>query len=340
MFNLPTVFILGAGASFECGLPLGTILKERIAQAVRFQFEHGVRQVSGDYDLYRILKSKFGAAINTYSQAGNRLAAALSRSESVDDALHYLSETPHIVELGKVAIVYHILKAERESVLQNEPGIGRPDLTILADTWFPHFYSMAVAGLTHGQLERAFDNITIINFNYDRTLEQFLLWQLQDHAGILPNVAQNIVSSLKFIRPYGRVGPLEWEKVGGLKFGGPDFFGSELFEFAGGIRTYTEQHESAIPGEIDKALSNCHVAILIGFGFHQANMNLFKPLTLRAGSATRTVFATAHGIDPFSHSVLRQQLIGSFATSDVQLLQRTGHSLLSDLRRSILTAAS
>src|SRR5882724_4348173 len=52
MFNKPVVFVIGAGASYEYALPLGSGLKDEIATKVKFRFEHGSnRLVHGDPDL-------------------------------------------------------------------------------------------------------------------------------------------------------------------------------------------------------------------------------------------------------------------------------------------------
>jgi hypothetical protein len=52
MFNKPVVFVVGAGASHEYNFPLGTSLKDAIAQKVRFRFDQSSGHlVGGDPDL-------------------------------------------------------------------------------------------------------------------------------------------------------------------------------------------------------------------------------------------------------------------------------------------------
>jgi hypothetical protein len=41
------------------------------------------------------------------------------------------------------------------------------------DTWLPYFLSMLVSSLRREQATDLFRNVTIINFNYDRTIELF-----------------------------------------------------------------------------------------------------------------------------------------------------------------------
>ena len=40
MFNRKVLVILGAGASNECGMPLGADLTKRVAESLKFQFEY------------------------------------------------------------------------------------------------------------------------------------------------------------------------------------------------------------------------------------------------------------------------------------------------------------
>lgn len=56
MLSRPTVFVIGAGASFELGLPLGDTLKNRIADLLNITFPDGYQQKTGDYQITEILR--------------------------------------------------------------------------------------------------------------------------------------------------------------------------------------------------------------------------------------------------------------------------------------------
>ncbi len=51
--------------------------------------------------------------------------------------------------------------------------------------------------LTREQAELAFANLTLINFNYDRTVEQYLYWALQQYGRVPEDVAAKSVASLR-----------------------------------------------------------------------------------------------------------------------------------------------
>lgn len=57
MVNNQTVFVLGAGASNEVGLPTGAELKRQIGELLDIRFERGHQMLSGDVLIYEALRS-------------------------------------------------------------------------------------------------------------------------------------------------------------------------------------------------------------------------------------------------------------------------------------------
>jgi hypothetical protein len=191
-FRRRAVLILGAGASAEAEMPVGGQLKEAIADALNFRKSRRNDLVSGDSDLYELIRYKFGNDANRYITAGAELARAIPVFISIDEALHFYSENPELVWLGKLEIVRQILKREGGSVLKLDPATAHPVLGNVGETWFLEFLSMALAGLRKDSLESVFQNVTIINFNYDRTLEHYLYWALQATASITAEIAASV----------------------------------------------------------------------------------------------------------------------------------------------------
>jgi hypothetical protein len=161
LFNQKVVFVVGAGASREYNFPLGSHLKDRIAADVRFRFEYGSQMKSGSPELLDHIRRHVkgdNVRTNEYTRAANLLASAIPSFVSIDEALHFVSGTPEAVEVGKIAIVDHILRAERSSTLALDPQKGR--LTDLPDGWIGEMFSMAVAGSRREDLASVFDNVT------------------------------------------------------------------------------------------------------------------------------------------------------------------------------------
>src|SRR5712692_8126646 len=152
MFRRPVVFIIGAGASVDYGLPLGGALAATIAADVNFTFERAAL-ASGDASLYELLSATHDR--QTYVAAGRRLAAVISSSVSVDDALYQLSESPEAVELGKICVVRSVLLAEKRSALQLWPGTGRMRDDAGRDGWIEQLFSIAIANHKLSELQNA-----------------------------------------------------------------------------------------------------------------------------------------------------------------------------------------
>jgi hypothetical protein len=343
MFSKPTVFVVGAGASAECKLPTGAQLSDLIKAGVRFRFDpHGSGQMEGDTVLLRALRLRFGkdqATINRYTTSSNELAATMSTFPSVDEALHWWRSTPEIVDLGKAAIAHYVLQAERNSVLKYSRENGRVNVDAANDTWLAPFLSIAVSALSRDESNAIFQNVTLINFNYDRTVEHYLVLALQQRTGLSKEMAERSVAQLDIIRPYGSLGKLDWQGGQG-PFGGSEH-DNDLFKIAANIQTFTEQAaEPDVAKSIDDALSKAVVVIFLGFGFHQQNLSLFK--TSR-GPRDRMamVAATSLGIDELNYPSIKNQLRKVLRfNGDPELVDCQSHIFLRKLRPSISVAVS
>ena len=62
------------------------------------------------------------------------------------------------------------------SIRQLVPWFG---WSIMKNTWLSHFLKMAMGSLTRQEALTGFNNVTMINFNYDRAVEFFLFSKLQ-----------------------------------------------------------------------------------------------------------------------------------------------------------------
>jgi hypothetical protein len=288
MFRKPTTIILGAGASSECGLPLGGALLNTVASALKFRFDLGGRMISGEPNLYDLLQRRYGRSeIDRISRASNAFAAAAPNFASIDEALNYFGAQPDIVTIGKLAIVYSMVSAENASKLGIDRQTGRPNINNLRNTWYDLLFSIAISGLRKENINEIFGNVQIINFNYDRTLECYLFHALTGSAGIAPEDAADIVGNLRVVRPYGSLGKLDWRRPG-THIGG--LLDDALFAKADQIRTFTEAHQEDLKVQVTQAIDQSELVLVLGFGFHSQNMALFTPskrsLSFQKGSVS------------------------------------------------------
>jgi hypothetical protein len=338
MFRKFTTIILGAGASAECELPLGSALLNTVASALKFRFDLGGRLISGEPYIYDLLQRRYGRSkIGRISQASNALAAAAPNFTSIDEALNYFGAQPDIVTIGKLAIVYSMVSAENASKLEIDRQTGRPNIDKLRNTWYDLLFSIAISGLRKENINEIFANVQIINFNYDRTLECFLFHALTGPAGIAPTDAADIVGNLRVVRPYGSLGNLDWHRPG-THIGG--LLDDALFAKIDGIRTFTEAHQENVKVQINQALDQSELVVVLGFGFHSQNMALFSPSNQATRSRGPALFVTAKDIHPENLGAIRGALQRDFLTTRILLLDMTAHEILSSLRPSIAAAAA
>jgi hypothetical protein len=129
MLHKRTVFILGAGASCEAGLPDGKTLRNlaRGRLDIRYQKESG--RFGGDdviFEAFRREASRraggFQGDVNRFLAAGWRLRDALPQSLSIDNLLDAHRDDQLLVRCGKLTIARCILAAESASTLRIRIG--------------------------------------------------------------------------------------------------------------------------------------------------------------------------------------------------------------------------
>lgn len=148
MFHKPTVLVVGAGASSEFELPLGSKLMEHVGATLHFRFEQPFNKVvSGDPHLASLLIKELGDKVNDYTVAANKIVDVLPGFNSMDEALNYLSENEIYTWVGKVAIAHCMLRAERASILRRgKEHMPSPDAAACSKTWAYHFLKACVSG--------------------------------------------------------------------------------------------------------------------------------------------------------------------------------------------------
>jgi hypothetical protein len=341
MFNRSVTFVVGAGASFEYGMPLGQDLATKIADETDFCFSGMTsRPTKGDPELFETLLRKFqrdSDTLNRYTAAGHKLSAAISSSISIDDALYQLSDYPEAVRLGKLCIIRAIQQAEAGSELKIRPEKGMLDSDAGRKGWVEQMFSMAIAGFKLSELKHAFKRISFVNFNYDRCLEHYLFWSLQ-RLGLAEQDAAEIVGDLTIIRPYGTAGSIIPGSPTYLPFG--DRIQLDPFGIIDRIRTYTESEVLHDKEQLQRILTDASMCIFLGFGFHQQNMDLLSlPKTLGVRDTSR-VLATVYKVHPANLPELRTAMTNHLRVygEGIELLSMTAPEILQQLRLKIMMA--
>lgn len=131
-----TVFILGAGASKEFGLPLGSDLQLKISKMMDMRFEYRT-QKSGDTQIYNLARQFFGNEDANLVPSSWLIRDGLRLTDSIDNFMEKHSQNKAVQLLGKLAIAKSISEAERRSLLfvDKSNTYNKLDLDQLSETW-------------------------------------------------------------------------------------------------------------------------------------------------------------------------------------------------------------
>lgn len=314
------VLIVGAGASNEVGLPVGSELRKQIAAALDIRYENGITRISGDKlidSAFRVLAQKDASRltdINSYLASSWRIRDAMPQAISIDNFINSHRNNTLIEFCGKLAIANCILASERRSSLFVD-YLQLPEWRInfanVESTWFNSFFQLLTEDCQKEDVATRLSKIAVICFNYDRCIEHYLYGSLQNFYGMSPDEAKDVMQNLDIYHPYGTIGSLPWQKNSpSIKYG-ESVSAEVLIKVAEGIRTFTEgvDPESSDILKIREILNEAERLAFIGFAFHKLNVELLFPgLETGEKRKNRPTYATAHGISNADMDEIRAQL--------------------------------
>lgn len=322
---MKTVYVLGAGASKEYGLPIGDELKENISQLLRIPVNN-FGEISGGNQLIKscFMSKWFGdldyhmrtTRVAELANISNRISTNLPLAISIDNYVDNHRENQNIEKISKLAISYCILQAERKSKMVNYKEKHRPlvDLNALSNTWIVKLFRTITENRSFQELESVFRNITFVVFNYDRCLEYFLFNALLSYysdSGATKETVRELINSITIFHPYGKIGVLPElleNPSDGMQFGG-EVDEKKLVEIASQINTFTQgtaESNNSVAG-IRKALSETQRQVYLGFAFHELNMELLRPKSATIHDQVK-IYATTLGMGESDAQIVKSKI--------------------------------
>lgn len=311
MFKDNTVFVIGAGASAEFGLPVGSKLLEIIRDDCNIildqwgAYQHGSQTILAHYDkIYGRQHSSQIAEINLRLTKSWQIRDGIESAESIDEYIFRYSNDPIISEVGKLHIAHAISLAEKNSLLM-AANFSQFDVRKADKTWIWTFAKALMNGVRAEDVDEVGENITIICFNYDRCIEHYLEHALRrGFHDLTYEKAREIVSRINIIHPYGWLGDLEKFPYGETR----------LFpEMADNIITWSESiRDPEIVPKIQEAIGSASQIVFMGFGFAAQNMDLvnckrdFMPLK------QPVVYSTGFGIPRETEDALKSKIVSLY----------------------------
>ena len=315
MFRARTVFVLGAGASAEVGMPMGDGLLKSIVDLLDVNFEFH-SQNRGDIMLVRALRNHLEVdgnvdETNFHLRAGWQIRESSQQALSIDNVIDAL-EDKRVELIGKLAIARAIIMAEGESSFFKEAPSFPEHLTLskFDQTWYSSLSKILMENIRKSQVDGLFENLEIINFNYDRCLEHYLPFSISRYYGISLEEARSLMSGLTVHRPYGVVGKLPWQPGDLIKVPFGQASVETLVASAQQVRTFTEQVEEGTHLlAIRQALANAERIVFLGFAFHRQNVDLLGVRALQDGPE---VLATAYQVSRADQAVIKEEVYRAF----------------------------
>ncbi|WP_156363171.1 hypothetical protein [Brevundimonas sp. Leaf168] len=290
MLRPSTTFVLGAAFSADLGLPLGEGLKLKLVEVL--PKNHG----EGGNEKLRWLLGQHGNP--EWFDASRTLRAALPYAASIDNLVEHHQHDHVLVQVAKWSIACAIALEEQRSAIGSKPA-GRA-LEAGNSSVYHQLFRLIVAGVSRRNLDEAFKRLQVITFNYDRTLEAFLVRALAAHSGLSTEAAEEVVSHATILHAYGALGQ---DENGNAPRQFTEVQSSDGIEqLARGIRTFSEKVQSGESDLLRHIVRDSERLIFLGCAYHKQNLNLIAPQAqLLADEVYGTVYVPPPA-DPDHHA--------------------------------------
>ena len=169
MIKQKITLVLGAGASFPYGFPLWRDLKNDIANELTTWSDVTIKEVH----LVSRISRLTGYSLEDIRNFGIELRK--SDQPSID-AFLFGRPDPNFIEIGKYAIAKYIIQSEDKERLPTDPQQNELD----KQKWYGYLLNTYLPTLHDIKLS----NLSIITFNYDRSLEYYLYFTLRSRFGL------------------------------------------------------------------------------------------------------------------------------------------------------------
>jgi hypothetical protein len=249
MISRQTVLVLGAGASAPYGFPLGRKLLFEIA---------GGLEASGTplSDLLLDLDNE----LEYEDLAIFRRNLLLSYAPSVDA---FLENRPEYMEVGKAAIAATLIPHEVDHDLYRSGTQVK---------WYEYLFQQMGARRD----EFSENHLSVITFNYDRSIEYFFLIALKHRYGLEEEEAVDLLKGIPIVHVYGQLGKPHFLAPDGRNYTN-EITPTTIKKCVPEIKILHEGVEDT--NEFQRAhelISQAQILCFLGFGYQEVNVRRLK----------------------------------------------------------------
>lgn len=259
MIEIPTVFILGAGASKPYGYPTGQELRSKICRNIVESLENLIMKID-DAEIRR-----YRANLITITK---EFAPTFYKSDTKSIDI-FLARNRKYYDVGTFAIALNILVAEQHSHFREEVPVK--------ENWYTHLNRRMRSEMPKEDDYEFFgkNKVSFITFNYDRSLEFYLYDSLINAFTSIPltNIQVRTLMPFEIIHVFGKIADLPWESKSGLEYAsGYDFH--KIDKAKDNIKIIFETPEVNFLKKIKREIANAKRVFFLGFGFAKENLKI------------------------------------------------------------------
>jgi hypothetical protein len=213
-------------------------------------------------------------------------------------------------EVGKISIACALLPREKEHLLfEQREG-----------NWYEYLFNKLNARFE----ELSQNALAVITFNYDRSLEHYLLTALRNSYGKTQEECAEAVRSISLVHVYGQLGDLPPLTGRGIEYDSI-VTPAMLREASKGIKIIRENLSDALRFEkLHRVIREAERICFIGFGYDGTNLE-----RLFAGGLgpLRDIFGSAKGLTWRECELIKGKLRTLGCTTEIELQQAYGDAL-------------
>ena len=244
------VLVLGAGASLSMGYPVGSALRTAL--------------MPGSIDRYiqLVVESRYNL-----SPSHVKAFAKSFRDSQMLSIDSFLARRPDMVDIGKRSIAAVLLMEENAELLHSCNH---------EDKWYQYFFNHIATEDWNGL---DFSNFGVITFNYDRSLEHYLVNALSESYNKDRKLCEQKLASLEIIHVYGLLGPTGSTETGYFPYGpyGTSATSENIQVAAERLRVIPEGRDDDDTLTAARfLLANANHIAFLGFGFDETNLRRLK----------------------------------------------------------------
>lgn len=247
--------VLGAGASVPYGFPTGRGLLDDVLETLESQ-----PQNSSKHEYYQLVAEVSREPASTIQAFASELRKP--GHESIDAFLATRQEFAHV---GKVAMAVELLHLENQNRLSKKWS----DTHKKDGPWYNVLWQNI---RTSSKEEYSENKLSIITFNYDRSLEAYLHMMIESAFSLSPEVALEYLAHVETVHVHGDLLPFSLEES---MLGRPFGPSNSLDIIAAAAERIIVQFEGPDSGPRQQAkdlLAKAKVIGVMGFGYAEQNI--------------------------------------------------------------------